>query len=103
MLFASTTPYMIVVSLLIVGVSAGVGPLIISTLSRATLQEQRTDLCSRVYAGRHFGCIFGPALNFFFIDFNFKFFSFEVNKYTAPGVSKLLHILDRPCFSLYNI
>ena len=87
MYFASTTPYMIVYSRLIVGVSAGVGASIISMLTRAVEPEERTSLISRIFTGRQAGALFGPAFNFFLIYLNFDIYPFHVNRYTSPGVS----------------
>ena len=78
---------MIVISRLIVGVTAGVGSSVIGMLTNAVDPEERTSLLSRIFTGRQAGLLFGPAFNFFLICFNFHFFSFYINKYTAPGVS----------------
>ena len=87
MYFASTTPYMIVYSRLIVGVSAGVGASIIGMLTCAVEPEERTTLMSGIFTGRQTGALFGPAFNFFLIYLNFDIYPFHVNRYTSPGVS----------------
>ena len=84
---ASTTPYMIVISRLIVGVSIGASSSVISMLTRAVEPKERTTLLSRILSGRQTGVVFGPSLNFFLVYFDFNFLSFKINKYTAPGVS----------------
>jgi len=82
----STNPYMVVLSRLIVGVSAGSASSIVSMISRSTTKEERTSTLSKIFSGRQTGLVIGPAFNSFLKNSNFYIFSLRVDNYNSPGV-----------------
>ena len=81
------TPYMIIVSRLIVGVAAGSTSSMLSMISRSTTQEERTGTLSKIFTGRQTGMIIGPAFNLGLKYININIGSINVGPYNSPGVS----------------
>ena len=78
------------------GIGAGATAVLFGEISRTTTQKQRTAAFTIVIAISEMGLIIGPAMNLFLRHLDYKFGPFVLNKYTSPGVCKII-IKDLTC------